>query len=58
MNRGIGPGRDGTIELVKSEVAAAAPGTVRVRDAQQADGPRPALTPDAWAGFPPYASEQ
>ncbi|MFC8001782.1 DUF397 domain-containing protein [Streptomyces olivaceus] len=37
---------------------AAAPGAVHVRDSKQADGPRLALTPDAWASFLPYASEK
>ncbi|MEU0472253.1 DUF397 domain-containing protein [Streptomyces olivaceus] len=37
---------------------AAAPGAVHIRDSKQADGPRLALTPDAWASFLPYASEK
>ncbi|MGW3633713.1 DUF397 domain-containing protein [Streptomyces sp. NPDC005122] len=36
---------------------ATTPGTVHVRDSKHADGPRLALTPEAWAGFVPYASE-
>ncbi|MEU6771728.1 DUF397 domain-containing protein [Streptomyces sp. NPDC046759] len=33
------------------------PGTVHVRDSKNADGPRLALTPTAWADFVAYASE-
>ncbi|MFF2327053.1 MULTISPECIES: DUF397 domain-containing protein [unclassified Streptomyces] len=36
---------------------AAAPGTVHVRDSKNAQGPRLAFGPDAWAGFVPYAAE-
>ncbi|MET7355935.1 DUF397 domain-containing protein [Streptomyces mirabilis] len=32
-------------------------GTVHVRDSKNIDGPRLALTPDAWTAFVPYASE-
>jgi hypothetical protein len=32
-------------------------GTIHVRDSKNIDGPRLALTPDAWAAFVPYASE-
>ncbi|MET8114967.1 MULTISPECIES: DUF397 domain-containing protein [Streptomyces] len=32
------------------------PGTVHVRDSKNADGPRLALTPGAWADFVAYAS--
>ncbi|MFF0170468.1 DUF397 domain-containing protein [Streptomyces prasinus] len=32
------------------------PGTVHVRDSKNADGPRLALTSDAWADFVAYAS--
>ncbi|GAA4538517.1 DUF397 domain-containing protein [Streptomyces collinus] len=31
------------------------PGTVHVRDSKNADGPRLAFEPAAWAGFVPYA---
>ncbi|MEU1038150.1 DUF397 domain-containing protein [Streptomyces sp. NPDC005551] len=33
------------------------PGTVHVRDSKDVEGPRLALTPDAWADFVAYASE-
>lgn len=32
------------------------PGTVHVRDSKNAQGPRLAFGPGAWAGFVPYAS--
>ncbi|MFJ4269796.1 DUF397 domain-containing protein [Streptomyces coelicoflavus] len=32
------------------------PGTVHVRDSKTADGPRLALTPEAWSDFVSYAS--
>lgn len=35
---------------------ATAPGTVHVRDSKNAQGPRLALTPEAWADFVTYAS--
>ncbi|WP_405398746.1 DUF397 domain-containing protein [Streptomyces microflavus] len=35
---------------------ATAPGAVHVRDSKNAQGPRLALTPTAWAGFVPYAA--
>ncbi|MFJ9715959.1 DUF397 domain-containing protein [Streptomyces sp. NPDC101213] len=35
---------------------ATAPGTVRVRDSKNIDGPRLALSPGAWADFVGYAS--
>ncbi|MGW1841586.1 DUF397 domain-containing protein [Streptomyces sp. NPDC001966] len=35
---------------------AAAPGTVHVRDSKNAQGPRLAFGPSAWAGFVPYAA--
>lgn len=35
---------------------AAAPATIHVRDSKYPEGPRLALTPDAWASFLPYAS--
>ncbi|MEU8677169.1 DUF397 domain-containing protein [Streptomyces sp. NPDC048560] len=35
---------------------ASAPGTVHVRDSKNAQGPRLAFGPGAWAGFVPYAS--
>ncbi|MCF4139387.1 DUF397 domain-containing protein [Streptomyces sp. Tue 6430] len=34
------------------------PGTVHVRDSKNVDGPRLALTPDAWADFVAYTSER
>lgn len=34
---------------------ATAPGTVRVRDSKNVEGPRPALAPGAWADFVTYA---
>ncbi|WP_406469346.1 DUF397 domain-containing protein [Streptomyces hirsutus] len=34
------------------------PSTVHVRDSKNADGPRLALTPGAWAEFVTYASER
>ncbi|MER7686176.1 DUF397 domain-containing protein [Streptomyces sp. NPDC097610] len=36
---------------------ATTPGTILVRDSKNVEGPRLALTPDAWAAFVPYASE-
>ncbi|PZG80519.1 DUF397 domain-containing protein [Streptomyces sp. NTH33] len=36
---------------------ATGPGTVHVRDSKDIEGPRLALTPDAWVRFVPYASE-
>ena len=36
---------------------AAAPGTVLVRDSKDPEGPRLALTPEAWTAFLAYASE-
>ncbi|WP_393097485.1 DUF397 domain-containing protein [Streptomyces sp. LN325] len=36
---------------------ATTPGTVHVRDSKHTEGPRLALTPEAWAGFVSYASE-
>ncbi|MFF1646424.1 DUF397 domain-containing protein [Streptomyces sp. NPDC058240] len=36
---------------------AAAPGTVHVRDSKNAQGPRLAFGPNAWAGFVSYAAE-
>jgi hypothetical protein len=36
---------------------ATTPGTVHVRDSKNAQGPRLALTPEAWADFVTYASE-
>ncbi|MGW5102134.1 DUF397 domain-containing protein [Streptomyces sp. NPDC004100] len=35
---------------------AAGPATIQVRDSKNPEGPRLALTPDAWASFLPYAS--
>ncbi|TVZ94223.1 DUF397 domain-containing protein [Streptomyces sp. BK340] len=35
---------------------AVTPGTVHVRDSKNAEGPRLALAPDAWANFVTYAS--
>ncbi|MFI1411366.1 DUF397 domain-containing protein [Streptomyces sp. NPDC020707] len=35
---------------------ATTPGTVHVRDSKDLDGPRLALTPEAWARFVPYAA--
>lgn len=35
---------------------ATTPGTVHVRDSKDAEGPRLALTPGAWADFVTYAS--
>ncbi|URM90058.1 DUF397 domain-containing protein [Streptomyces sp. MRC013] len=35
---------------------AATEGTVHVRDSKDADGPRLAVAPGAWAGFVAYAS--
>ncbi|OIK25846.1 DUF397 domain-containing protein [Streptomyces malaysiense] len=35
---------------------AVTPGTVHVRDSKNTDGPRLALTPEAWAEFVTYAS--
>ncbi|KAF2778189.1 DUF397 domain-containing protein [Streptomyces coelicoflavus] len=32
------------------------PGTVHVRDSKSTDGPRLALTPEAWGDFVSYAS--
>ncbi|MER6322789.1 DUF397 domain-containing protein [Streptomyces coelicoflavus] len=32
------------------------PGTIHVRDSKTADGPRLALTPEAWSDFVSYAS--
>ncbi|MFE5257126.1 DUF397 domain-containing protein [Streptomyces coelicoflavus] len=32
------------------------PGTVHVRDSKTTDGPRLALTPEAWSDFVSYAS--
>lgn len=37
---------------------AAAPGTVHVRDSKNAQGPRLAFGPNAWAGFVSYAAER
>ncbi|SDD97712.1 DUF397 domain-containing protein [Streptomyces prasinopilosus] len=37
---------------------AVTPGTVHVRDSKNADGPRLALTPDAWADFVAHTSER
>ncbi|MFF3783409.1 DUF397 domain-containing protein [Streptomyces sp. NPDC001933] len=37
---------------------AAAPGMVHVRDSKNAQGPRLAFGPNAWAGFVPYAAER
>ncbi|MFC9755580.1 DUF397 domain-containing protein [Streptomyces sp. NPDC056921] len=37
---------------------AAAPGTVHVRDSKNAQGPRLAFGPSAWAGFVSYAAER
>ncbi|MEU8731129.1 MULTISPECIES: DUF397 domain-containing protein [Streptomyces] len=34
------------------------PATIHVRDSKHTDGPRLALTPDAWASFLPYASRR
>ncbi|MEU3658573.1 DUF397 domain-containing protein [Streptomyces sp. NPDC032940] len=35
------------------------PGTIHIRDSKYTDdGPRLALTPDAWASFLPYASRR
>ncbi|MFE4414542.1 DUF397 domain-containing protein [Streptomyces sp. NPDC056821] len=34
------------------------PGTVHVRDSKHVEGPRLALTRDAWRGFVAYASER
>ncbi|OIJ99202.1 DUF397 domain-containing protein [Streptomyces colonosanans] len=36
---------------------AASPATVYVRDSKNIEGPRLALTPDAWAEFVTYASQ-
>jgi hypothetical protein len=36
---------------------ATAPRTVHVRDSKNVEGPRLALTSDAWARFVPYVSE-
>ncbi|MFI8191035.1 DUF397 domain-containing protein [Streptomyces sp. NPDC085946] len=36
---------------------AAGPATVHVRDSKNAEGPRLAFTPAAWADFVPYAVE-
>lgn len=36
---------------------ATAPGAVHVRDSKNAEGPRLALAPQAWADFITYASE-
>ncbi|MCP9944975.1 DUF397 domain-containing protein [Streptomyces somaliensis] len=45
-----GPEGDSCVEI------AIAPGTVHVRDSKDADGPRLAVAPGAWAGFVAYAS--
>ncbi len=37
---------------------AASPGTVHVRDSKNAQGPRLAFGPNAWAGFVSYAAER
>ncbi|WP_326765933.1 DUF397 domain-containing protein [Streptomyces sp. NBC_01591] len=37
---------------------AAAPGAVHVRDSKDAQGPRLAFGPNAWAGFVSYATER
>ncbi|MFF9349631.1 DUF397 domain-containing protein [Streptomyces sp. NPDC014734] len=37
---------------------AASPGAVHVRDSKNAEGPRLAFGPDAWAGFVSYAVER
>ncbi|GAA3122271.1 MULTISPECIES: DUF397 domain-containing protein [Streptomyces] len=37
---------------------AVTPGTVHVRDSKNVDGPRLALTSDAWTDFVAYASER
>ncbi|MFC9908188.1 DUF397 domain-containing protein [Streptomyces sp. NPDC059862] len=34
-----------------------APGTIHVRDSKHTEGPRLALTPEAWADFVSYASQ-
>ncbi|GAA3505960.1 DUF397 domain-containing protein [Streptomyces prasinosporus] len=44
-----GPEGDSCVEV------AAEPGTVHVRDSKNADGPRLAFAPAAWADFVPYA---
>ncbi|GGX57062.1 DUF397 domain-containing protein [Streptomyces minutiscleroticus] len=45
-----GPEGDSCVEI------AATPGTVHVRDSKDAEGPRLAFAPGAWADFVPYAS--
>lgn len=37
---------------------AASPGTVHVRDSKNAQGPRLAFGPNAWAGFVSYTAER
>ncbi|KPC89149.1 toxin [Streptomyces sp. NRRL WC-3753] len=36
---------------------ATTPSTVHIRDSKNLDGPRLTVTPTAWAGFLPYATE-
>ncbi|MFG2479063.1 DUF397 domain-containing protein [Streptomyces fagopyri] len=45
-----GPDGNSCVEIAPT------PRTVHVRDSKHADGPRLALTPDAWAGFVSYVS--
>ncbi|MFV2120697.1 DUF397 domain-containing protein [Streptomyces sp. Act-28] len=45
-----GPEGDSCVEV------ATTPGTVHIRDSKDADGPRLAVAPRAWAGFVAYAS--
>ncbi|MGQ4361009.1 DUF397 domain-containing protein [Streptomyces sp. SAS_272] len=46
-----GPDGDSCVEI------ATAPGTVHVRDSKHTAGPRLRLSPEAWADFVPFASE-
>ncbi|OQR61733.1 DUF397 domain-containing protein [Streptomyces maremycinicus] len=46
-----GPDGDSCVEI------ATTPGTIHVRDSKHTAGPRLRLSPEAWAGFVPYASE-
>ena len=48
-SHGSGAETDSCVEV------ATEPGTVHLRDSKNADGPRPAFAPAAWAGFVPYA---
>lgn len=68
MTRKTLPGDDSGLAWFKSSYSSGSegdscvevaeePGTVHVRDSKNAEGPRLAFAPAAWADFVPYATE-